>query len=61
MGVLTTPMALVLPLDPNKSRSRNEHQTCGLDDVFPLDNLGVLDDMILLLFPVWFQVYISIE
>ena len=100
MGFLITLMALALPLHPIKTGLGISADTCGLDDVFPPDNLasgpctpfiiyipyiiaailvikikrflidinnkrwcdhaGVLDDLVLLLFPVWFQVYTSI-
>ena len=38
MGVFITPKALAHPLCPIKIRSKNER--CGLDDVFPPDDLG---------------------
>ena len=41
MGVLITPMEVTHPLHPISSRSRNiSTETCGLDDVFPTDDLG---------------------
>ena len=38
-GSFITPMALAHPPHPINSRSRNKRQTCGLDDVFPSDDL----------------------
>ena len=37
MGVLITPMALAHPLKAGREISA---ETCGLDDVFPPDDLG---------------------
>ena len=39
-GSLVTSMPLAHPLHPIRSRSRNKRQICGLDDVFPIDDLS---------------------
>ena len=38
-GSLIAPMALAHPLHPIDNRSRTGAKTCGLDDVFPPDDL----------------------
>ena len=38
-------MALAHPLHPTSSRSRISAETCGLDDVFPPDDLGSCPDI----------------
>ena len=39
VGVLFTPMALAHPLIPLEAGREIRAETCGLDDVLPLDNL----------------------
>ena len=39
-GSFNHPVALTHPLHPIRSRSRISAETCGLDDVFPPDDLG---------------------
>ena len=40
MGVLITPIALAHPLHPLKAGRGISAEPCGLDDVFPPDELG---------------------
>ena len=66
-GSSIAPMALAHPSIPLEAGRKIYAKTCGLDYVFPPDDLGsglydhdnVSDDTALLLFP-WFQIFISI-
>ena len=60
-GSLITRMALAHPIQSLNSRPRNMRRTCGLDDVFPPDNICSCPEMMLIYIHIYtYPVYIRV-